>query len=124
MARLSLGPLIKPRSIHNDLPVRRKFDVSAIHRPRRRPFEIHAFIVVAAAVARTLKFVLTGFPIRRATEVGAPRVDHEQPVWSTVNPNSIFLLPFRVYSNRVIRGIADFENGWRFEQSAREKKTE
>ena len=67
MTGLSLGPLIKPRNIHDDLAVRRQFHMRAIHGPRCGPFEIHAFAVVTAAVAGTLEFVFAGFPIGRAT---------------------------------------------------------
>ena len=124
MTRLPLGPLIQPRYIHDDLPVGREFHVRAIHRTRRRPFEVHAFAVVAASVARTLEFVFAGFPIRRATQVRAPRVDHEHSVRRAIHPDPVFLLPFRVYAERVVRRISNFENGRRFKKSTRKKKSQ
>src|SRR5712692_5662217 len=124
MAELSLGPLKEPRSVYDDLAVGRQFDVRAIHRPRRRAFKIHAFTVVAAAVARALEFVFAGFPVGRAAEMRAARVDDENAVGSTVDPDAIFLLPLGVDAERIVGGIADLKDGGRFEERAREEKTQ
>src|SRR5580698_4364623 len=52
LAGLSLGPLIQPRSIDDDLAIWRELHVSPVHRPRRRPFEVDAFAIVSTAMAR------------------------------------------------------------------------
>src|SRR5690349_18111427 len=124
MRRLTFGPFKKLSNIHLDLPVRRQFHTSAIHGPRRRTFEINSFTVVAAAVARALEFVFAGFPIRSAAEMRATRVDDEKAVGRAVYPDAIFLLPLGVHAKRVVGGIADFENGGRFEQRTRKKKSQ
>src|SRR6266849_5835439 len=119
MVGLSLGPLKEPRSVYDDLAVGGQFDVRAVHRARRRTFKIHAFTVVAAAVARALEFVFAGFPVGRAAEMRAARVDDEDAVGRAVDPNAIFLLPLRIDTERVVGRIADFEYGGRLEERAR-----
>ena len=124
MAGLPLGPLKEPGNIHDDLPVGRQFHVRAVHRTRRGPFEVNAFTVVAAAVAGALEFVLAGFPVGRATQMRAARVNDKHAVGRAVHPDAVLLLPLRIHAQRIVRGIADFENGGRFEKRARQKKTE
>src|SRR3979490_2361135 len=124
MAGLSLGPLIEPRSVDYDLAVGREFDVRAVHRARRGALEIDTFAVVAAAVTRALEFVFAGFPVGRAAEMRAARVDDENAVGSAVDPNAVFLLPLGVDAERVIGGITDLEDGGRFEQRARQEEAE
>src|SRR5712692_1032633 len=111
MARLSLGPLKKTRSVDNDLAVRRQLDVRAVHRTRRGALEVDAFAVVAAAVARTLEFVFAGFPIGRAAKMRAARVDDENAVGCAIDPDSNFFLNLGVDTESVIGGIADLEDG-------------
>src|SRR6266849_173886 len=124
MVGLSLGPLKEPRSVYDDLAVGRQFDVRAVHRPRRRAFKIHAFTVVAAAVARALEFVFAGFPVGGAAEMRAARVDDEDAVGRAVQPNAVFLLPLGVDTERVIGGISDFEDGGRLEERARQEEAQ
>src|SRR6266404_9687168 len=115
-AWLSLGPLIKARSVDNDLTVGRQFDVGAIHGARRGAFEVDAFAVIAAAVTRALEFVFAGFPVRRAAEMGAARVDDENAIGRAVNPDAIFLLPLGVNADRVVGRISDLEDSRRLEE--------
>src|SRR5277367_6297533 len=82
LARLPLGPRVQLRGIHQNLPIRREFDMRAIHRPRRRPLEVNPFAVIAAAVAWTLEFIFAGLPVGRASQMGAARVDYEYAVRS------------------------------------------
>src|SRR5947209_6527321 len=98
--------------------------MGAVHGTRCRPLEIDSFAVVSAAVARTLEFVLTWFPVRSASEMRAARVDHKQPVGSAIHPNTVFLLEFRIDAEREFRRIADLEQGIRLEESARKKEAE
>ena len=77
MCGLSLGPLIQPRSVHNNLPIRRQFDLRPIHGPRRRALEVNSFAVVATAVAGTFKFIFAGLPIGRASQMRTSRIDYE-----------------------------------------------
>src|SRR5579872_180718 len=72
---LSFGPLVEPRNIHQDLPVRREFHVRPVHRPRRRAFEVDSFTVVTTAMTRALEFVFRGLPVGRAAQVGAAGVN-------------------------------------------------
>src|SRR6266404_8085960 len=123
-AWLSLGPLIKARSVDNDLTVGRQFDVGAIHRARRRAFEVDAFAVIAAAVTRALEFVFAGFPVRRAAEMSAARVDNETTIGSAVDTDAVFLLPLGVDAERVVGWIANFEDGGGFEECARQEEAE
>src|SRR6266404_3309429 len=123
-AWLSLGPLIKARSVDNDLTVGRQFDVGAIHRARRRAFEVDAFAVIAAAVTRALEFVFAGLPVRCAAEMGAARVDNENAIGSAVDPDAVFLLPLGVDAERVVGRIANLEDGGRLEEGAWQEETE
>src|SRR5215472_17194135 len=122
MARLSLGPGIQARSIHNDLSVGRHLNVSPIHRARRRTFEVDPFAVVAAAVAGTLEFVFAGLPIRGAAEVCTAGINNKEAIGSAVHPDAVFLLKLGVKAKRVIRRIADLENRGRLKKGARKKK--
>src|SRR5436305_3438275 len=121
MAWLSLGPLVEARSVHHNLAVGREFDVRAVHGARRGTLEIDAFAVVTAAVAGTLKLVLAGFPIRRAAEMSAARVDDKDAVGRAIYPYAIFLLPLGVDAEGVVRAIANLESGGRLSQRARTK---
>src|SRR5262249_39109177 len=80
VARLSLGALIEARSVHDDLPVGSQGYVGAVHGSWCGTFEVHAFAIIAAAVAGTLEFVFASFPVRSAAEVRAARVDNKDPV--------------------------------------------
>src|SRR5215472_522657 len=122
MARLSLGPGIQARSIHNDLSVGRHLNVSPIHRARRRTLEVDPFAVVAAAVAGTLEFVFAGLPIRGAAEMRTACINNKEAIGSAVHPDAVLLLKLGVYAKRVIRRIADLENRGRLKKGARKKK--
>src|SRR5579864_2869782 len=124
MTGLAFGPLIEARSVDHDLAVGRQRNIGAIHGARRGALEIDAFTVVAAAMARALEFVFAGFPVRSAAEMRAARVDDEDAIGRAVDPDAIFLLPLGVDAERVVGGIADFENGGRLEESARKKETQ
>jgi len=58
-------------------------------------------------VTGTLKLVFARFPIGRAAEMRATRVDHEDPIGSLIHPDAILLLPLSVYAERVIRRKAN-----------------
>src|SRR5712672_2279111 len=98
--------------------------MSAIHRGRRGAFEVDAFAVIATAVTGALEFVFAGFPVRRATEMGAARIDNENAIGSAVDPDAIFLLPLGVDAERVVGWVANFEDGGGFEECARKKEPE
>src|SRR5205807_4376174 len=124
VAGLSLGPLIEPGGVHNNLAVWRQLHVRAIHGARRGPFKVDPFAVVAAAVAGALELVFAGFPVGRAAEVRAARVDDKDAIGCAVHPDTIFLLPLGIHAEGVVRGVANFENSWRFEKSTRKKETQ
>src|ERR1041385_960202 len=110
MAGLSLGPLIEARSIHDNLAIWSQLHICSVHGTRGGAFEVHAFAVIAAAVAGALEFVLAGFPVRCAAEVRATRVNNKDAIRRAVYPDAVLLLPLGIHSKRVIGGIADFEN--------------
>src|SRR5437879_1471045 len=124
MAWLSLGPLIEPRSVYDDLAVGRQLDVRAVHRARRGTLKIDAFAVIPAAVTWALEFVFAGFPVRRAPEMRAARVDDENAIGSAVDPDAIFLLPLGVHAERIIGWITDLESSGRLKERSRQEKTD
>src|SRR5712692_7471311 len=123
MARLSLRPLIEPGSIHNDLIVRGIFHVCAVHRPRRGPFEVDALAVVSAPMAGALELVLARLPIRRAAQMSTASIDDKDTIGGAVDPDAVLLLPLRIHTQGVVRGVTDLENGRRLEQCAGKKET-
>ena len=96
----------------------------AIHGTRRRALEINSLAVVAAAVTRTLEFVLARFPVGCASEMRTTRVDHKKTIGSAIHPDAVFLLEFRIYAQGKFGRIADFKYAIRFEQSAWKKEAE
>src|ERR1700684_695964 len=124
MRRLPFRPLIEPRGVDDDLSIGRQFYFGAVHRPRSRSLEIDSLAVVAAAVAGTFELVFAGFPVWRASQVGAARIDHEYPIGRAIDPDAIFLLELSVNAKRKLRGITNLENGVRFEKSAGKKESE
>src|SRR5215472_11663823 len=64
LAGLPLRPGIKLRGIDQNLPIGREFDVRAVHRTRRRSFEVDSLAVVAATMAGALEFVFAWLPVR------------------------------------------------------------
>src|SRR2546423_1003277 len=124
MAGLSLGPLVEARSIHHDLSIGSELHMRAIHGTRRRAFKIDAFTVLPAGVTRILEFVFAGFPVGRAAEMRAARVNHKDAIGRAIHPNAIFLLPLRIDAKGVIREVANFENSGRLKQRARKEKTQ
>src|SRR5437773_10831431 len=94
----------------------------AIHGTRRRSFKVDAFAVVAAAVAGALERVFAGLPMRRAAGMRAASVDDKHAVGRAVYPDTIFLLPFGVDAECIVRGIANFEDSCRFKEGAGEQE--
>src|ERR1044072_5767138 len=76
-AFLTFRPFVERADVHNDLSFRVESNLGAIHRPRRRSLEVDSLAIVATAMARTFKLVLTRLPVRRAAEMRAARVDDE-----------------------------------------------
>src|SRR5258708_15785842 len=123
-ARLSLGPLVQPGRINNDLAIGSQLHVRAIHGPRRGAFEVDAFAVVAATVARAFELVLAGFPIWRAAQMCATSVNDENTTGRAVHPDAVLLLPFGIDAQGVVRGVTNLENRWRFKECAGKEKFE
>ncbi len=96
----------------------------AIHGTRRGTFEVDAFGIVAAAVARALEFVFAGLPVRRAAQVGADRRDHEDALGVAHHPDAVLILELGIDAESEIRGIADLEAGLRLVQRARKEEAE
>ena len=104
------------------LPVGSSCTMCAIHGPRRGPFEIDAFAVVAAAVARALELVFGGLPLRRAAQMGAARENHEDAVRLAHHPDAIGHQEALVDAQGEIGGIADMKIGIGFVQRAGKEK--
>src|SRR6185295_13553208 len=66
-------------------------DAGALQRPRRRPFEVDAALVIAAAVARALELVLGLQPGRRAAEVGADGDEGVDPPLVMDDPHAVLV---------------------------------
>ena len=96
----------------------------AIHWPRRRTFKVDCLAIVATTMAGTLKLILARFPIGRAAEMRATRVDHENPIGSLVHPDAVLLLPLRIDTERVIRGKANGKLAGGLENGPWQEKTE
>src|SRR3989442_2896669 len=96
----------------------------AVHGPRRRSLEIDAFGIVAAAVTRALEFVFGGFPVRRAAQMSAHRVDHEDAFGIAHHPDAVFVLKFRIHAETEIRRVTDEKSGLGFEERARKKESQ
>ena len=109
-ARLSLRPRVELRRVHQDLAVRREFKMRAVHRTRRGTFKVDALAVVSTAVTWTFEFVLAGFPVRSAAQVRAACIDDEEAIRRAIDPDAIFLLKFRINTQRKLGRIANLEN--------------
>jgi len=99
--------------VHYDLTFRVEFDVSAVHGPRCRTFEVDSFSVVAATMARALELVFTGFPVGSAAEMRTNRRDHENALAVPYHPDSMLALELGVDTETEIGGVADLEPGIR-----------
>src|SRR3954470_10500605 len=110
LSRFAFWPLIKSIRVHYNLPFRIDLHESPIHGSRRGTFEVNSLAVIAAAVTWTLEFVFARLPVRRAAEMSTARVNHEQPIRSLINPDSVLLLPFRIDAKRVVARKSNFEN--------------
>src|ERR1700719_1985998 len=80
---------IEPAGIDDDLPGGIELNERAIHGPWRGTLEIHAFAVVAAAVARAFELVFRCLPLRRAAQVSAAGEDYENTVRLANYPDAI-----------------------------------
>src|SRR5438445_9157814 len=96
----------------------------AVHRTRRRAFEVNSFAVVAAAVAGAFEFVFAGFPIRRASQVRADGRDHEDAFRIADHPDAMRVLEFRVDAKAEVGWIPYRERGFGLEQRARKEEAQ
>src|SRR5215510_14259818 len=107
MPFLAFWPLKQLTGIHNNLSFRIERHLGAIHRARRRSFEVDALAVVATAMARTFKLVLTCLPVGCTTEMSATRVDDEESIGRSRHPDTVLLLPFCIHAEGVVGRWAD-----------------
>src|SRR6185295_14542771 len=85
-------PLELLRLVDDDLAVvRADEDAGALGRPRSRPLEVDAALVVAAAVARALELVLRLQPRRRAAEMGADGDQRVDPPLVVDDPHPVLV---------------------------------
>src|SRR5215204_4907652 len=113
MVRAALLPVVELAGVDDDLPLGVHRHLGAIHRARRGAFEVDALTVVAAAVARALELVLARLPVGRASQVRAARVDDEQALGVSDDPDAVLLLPLGVHAERVVARKADAEDARR-----------
>src|SRR5207302_7636922 len=104
---------VQATGIDHDFPRRIELHVGTVHGPRRRPFEIDGFGIVAAAMARALELVLAGLPFRRATQMSATGENDEEPIGLLDHPDAIGHQEALIHTQTEIRGIADGENSIR-----------
>src|SRR5262249_7770386 len=122
MADFALWPLIEPAGIDDYLAGWIKLDVRAVHRARGRPFEVYSFAGITAPVARAFEFVLAGFPIGRAAQVCAARVNDKQSFGVADHPHAILLLEFCIDSEPEIGRIAYAKDCAGLKNGSREKE--
>src|SRR5262249_30509981 len=101
-----------------NLTFRVQFYMRAIHWSWRRALEVNCLVVIATAVTWALEFVLARFPVRRAAQVRAPRVNHEKAFRVLNDPDAILLLILGVYPDRVVARKSNFEDARRLEDGA------
>ena len=73
-------------------------------------------------MARALKLVFAGLPVRRAAEMSAAGVDDEESIGRSRHPDTILLLPFCIDAERVVGGRPDTKDAGRFENRARQEE--
>src|SRR5690242_11273611 len=122
MVRSALGPLKQRRGIDYDLSFRIDCHLRAIHRSGRGTFEVNPFTVVTTAVTRALELVFTGFPVGRAAEMRAARVNNEETIGSARYPDAVLLLPLGIDADGVITGRPNAKSAGWFENRARQEK--
>jgi hypothetical protein len=122
MRPFSLGPWEEDARIDYNLTLGVEFNFRSIHRPRSRSFEVDPLAVISTSMTRAFEFVLTGFPVGRATQVGATSINDEQPFRVAYDPNPIVLLEFSIHTETKIGGVANAENGLRFKKRSGEEE--
>src|SRR5690348_13884527 len=122
MIRAALGPLEQRRRVNHDLSFRIQRHFRTVHRARRRAFEVDALAVVTTTMTRALELVFAGFPVGRAAEMSAARIDHEEPIGSARDPDAVLLLPLRINADGVVSRRADAKNARRLEYRTRQEE--
>src|SRR5690349_11321418 len=122
MALFAFRPLKKRRGINHDLSFGIQRHFRAVHRTRRGTFEVDAFAVIATAVTGAFELVFAGFPVGRAAEMRAARVDHEESIGSARDPDAVLLLPLGIDAYRVVARRPDSENAGWLENGTRQKE--
>src|ERR1022692_2055968 len=114
--------LIDHRFIDHQLPVVADGDLEAIHRPRRRSFEVETADVVARAMTRTLELLLCLQPSRGASEMGALSEDRIEALLGAYDPGAEILLElFADLADDIVIRQACFEFRRREKQNARKR---
>src|SRR5579872_4354 len=113
---------VQPAGVHNQFSCGIHRHVRAIHGPGRWALEIHALAVVAASMARALKFIFRRFPFRRASQVRAPRENNKNAVRLADDPHAIGHQIALVDAQRKISRVSDIKDCVGFVQRAREEK--
>src|SRR5262245_53684820 len=107
--------------VDDELPVLCLGHPHALQGARRRPLEVDATLVEAAAVAGTLELVLHHQPARRAAEVRALREDGVDALGLAHDPDALVLLELRAHlADREVAGEARLEGCRGLEEHARE----
>src|SRR5881397_2578826 len=95
--RARLGPVallveVLDALVDQELAVLGLRDAKPLERPGRRPLEVDAGLVEAAAVAGALELVLGGEPVRRAAKVGALGEERVDSLLGADDPDALVLL--------------------------------
>src|SRR5262249_6196904 len=126
--RAGLGPVallveILDALVDDELAVLGPRDLHALERPRRRPLEVDAALVEAAAVAGTLELVLGHQPARRAAEMGALGEEGVDAFRLAHDPDTLILLELRAHlADGEVGRQPGLERGGRLEEDARERR--
>jgi len=119
----ALRPSVEMTGINYDLTFRVECNLGAVHGPGRRPFEVDAFGVVAAAMARAFELIFAGPPVGSTAEVRTHGIDHENTFRVPHHPDPVCALKLGV-DKAEIRWITDLEFGFRLVENAGEEVAE
>src|SRR5207245_1639663 len=96
-------------------------DADAVHRARRGSFEVHAILIVPAAMAGAFELVFRRQPARRASEMCALRENGVEALLVAHDPDTeVFLELFTDLTDREVVGSPRLEGRRGGEQDARE----
>ena len=107
-------PFIEHTGVNHDLTLGIEFQFGTIHGAGSGSFKVNTLTVISAAMTGAFEFIFTCFPIGRTAQVGAARINDEEPFCVADHPNAIIFLELCVYAETEIGWVANSENGLGF----------